>query len=285
MILVIGATGTVGREVVKQLQERGAEFKAMVRDLDKGHAALPGVKMVPGDCADPTSLIPAMADVNKVFLLTAADPNMVAWHKNVIDAAKADGVAHIVRLSALGADASAELNLAKWHGEADEYLENSKVPYTILLPHYFMDNFANFSGETIRTQKTVYAPMRDGAISMVAVKDIAAVAVTALVQDGHSNQRYALTGPEALDFDQAAQILSEEIGEEITYQDVPGEAAYQAMVDGGVPDWLADGLVKLYAYFATGQAAQVSPVVEKITGRPGTAFRQYVQDHLNAFKA
>ncbi|GAA5175445.1 NAD(P)H-binding protein [Niveibacterium umoris] len=284
-ILVTGATGTTGAEVVRQLAARGVPVRALVRDPAKAGAlaALPGVTLVQADLAKPETLAAALDGVERAYLVTSPDPAQVALHSAFFKAAKAAGVKHIVRHSGLGADVNSPISLGRWHGESERELEASGIAWTHLQPHLFMQFFHNHAA-SIRDQGVFYAPLADAAVSMVDVRDIAAAAVVALTEPGHEGQRYAITGPAAVSFAEAAATLSAALGKPVQYVAVTPDQAREAMLGGGMPEWLATDLANMFGFFATGQAAFVSPAVEHLTGKPGHSFADFVRDNLVAFR-
>ncbi len=182
-ILVTGATGNVGGKVVKQLTAVGAKVRAAVQPTSKVDSIkATGAELVELDFNKPETLRAAFKGVDKVFLLTPFVPNMVELGTQAIEQAKRAGVKHIVRMSAMGADATPGIQLGRWHREVETRLEASAIPLTILRPNSFMQNYANMLGHSIKTQSAFYLPMGDGKVSIVDTRDIAAVAVEALTK-------------------------------------------------------------------------------------------------------
>lgn len=285
MILVIGGTGTTGSAVVKALAGAGEKVRVLARSPEKAKAiAGPKVEFVKGDLADPKSLEAAFAGSDRVFLVSAPDPNVGKLHGNAFAAAKKAGAKHLVRLSALGSDPKSSVSLFKWHGETDAALAKAGVPYTVLRPHFFMQNLLMFAG-SIQKDGAFYAPMRNGKISLIDVRDIGDVGAAILRDPAkHAGKTYDLTGPAALGFGDLAKGIGAAIGKPVKYVDVPPPAARQAMVGMGLPDWLADGLVALYADFAAGKAAAVSKATTEITRKPARTLEQFAKDHAAAFR-
>ncbi len=283
MILVTGATGNVGSQLVPTLVRRGAQVRALVHTPEKAKIVEgPGVEIVFGDYDDPASLDAAMQGVEALFLLVFPSPDGQRQPDNLIAAANEAGVRRIVKLSALGAAADSPSMLGRWQHESEQRVAASGLAFTHLQPHSFMQNFFNFA-PAIAEQGAIYAPMKDGRISAVDVRDIAEVAAAVLTEDGHEGKTYVLTGPEAISYADAARALSEVLGRTVSYVDVPPDAARQGMVDAGLPSWLASEMVALYEIFAAGYAADVSPAVEEITGSPGRTFARFAQDHADRF--
>jgi uncharacterized protein YbjT (DUF2867 family) len=137
---------------------------------------------------------------------------------------------------------------------------------------------------TIRSEGVLYAPMRDGRVSMTDVRDIAAVAVTALTHDGHEGKTYEITGPEAISFGQAAERLSNAVHREVRYVDVALGTAREVLIARGTPDWYADAMVKLFEMLSAGAGAGVSNTVQEVTGKAPRAFDDFARDYADAFK-
>lgn len=283
MILVSGATGQIGSELVKQLDYDGVPVRALVRDPARAaELAGPGVEIVQGDFNRPETLARALEGVERAFLLVAVDPRMVQLNQNFLDAAKKAGVKHVVRLSAQGSAVDSPLVLGRWHGESDRALERSGLDWTVLQPSMFMQNIVGYAG-SIRDQGAFYAPMGHGKVGMVDVRDIAEVAVAALTESGHTGQRYAITGPEALSFDDAASKLSHALGKAVRYVDVEPAQARQGMLGSGMPDWFADALLELFAVWKAGHGELVTPVVSDVARKQPITFDEFARDYAPVF--
>jgi uncharacterized protein YbjT (DUF2867 family) len=281
MILVTGANGRTGRAVLELLHSRGVPVRAMVRDVAKATELL-ATEMVVADFSKPQTLPSVVKDIDRVYLTSAPDPEQVAMHRNFIRAAAQAGVRYIVRQSVRGADENSPIKIARWHAASQRELETSGVRWTHLQPVFNMQNFLRFAS-TIRSEGTFFAPMREGAISMVDARDVASVAVEALTAAGHENQTYLVTGPEPLAFADAAQQLSNVLERPIRYVDVSPEQARTGMLAAGMPEWYVQDMLGFYAFYSTGAGAYVSDVVPRIVGRPGRRFRQFVEDHRAIF--
>src|SRR5438132_4180182 len=172
---VTGATGTIGKDVVKELRGLGARFKVVARDPEKARKALGNVEIAKGDLADRASLEAAFKGGTKLFLLGPPSPTQVADQHNAIEAAKRAEIQHVVRLSAIGAETGSKLSLGRWHGQTDEELRQSGLRWTILQPHSFMQNLLGQAG-TIKQQGAIYGSFRDGRVALIDARDIARVA-------------------------------------------------------------------------------------------------------------
>lgn len=284
MILVTGGTGTTGGEVVRLLREQGEPFTVMVRSAAKAETLqAAGVEVVLADLADPASLAPAMKGAESLFLLSGSVANQAELQLNAVEAAETAGVGFIVKVSALGADPESPLTLGRAHADVEEGLAASGIPHAILRPGSFMQNFLG-SAETIRSQDRFYGSSGEGKVAMIDARDIASVAVAILTGEGHTGQVYTLTGPEALSNAVAAAVLSEVLGREISYVDVPGDTLKAGLIEAGLDEWLADDLVTLNGMVAQGAGAQVTDDVERVTGRPARPFAQFAADYADAFR-
>jgi uncharacterized protein YbjT (DUF2867 family) len=284
MILVTGAVGNIGRELVARLAARGDRFRVLVRNPERYTPPADGCEVMEGHFGAPDKLKRALAGVDRVFLLSGVHPRMVDLQTSLIDAAVAQGVGHFVKLSGMDADPGSSLTLGRWHGEIERHIEDSGLAYTHLRPNSFMQNLLH-QARQIATSGKIFAPMRDGRVSLVDVRDIAETAVAALTGDGHAGRTYTLTGPSALTYDEVAAALSQIAGRSISYVDTPPDAAREGMIAGGLPDWWADLLVELMEVCARGDCARVTDDIEHVTGHPARSFAQFAADHAKRFSA
>lgn len=287
MIVVTGATGQIGRELVRELGNAGVKFRALVRSSGKAETIrAAGGEAVIGDYTDPAALKSALAGVASLFLLTPTGPDKVAVESRIAEEAKAAGVSHIVKLSALGADAKGAMLLGRLHGEVERRIEDLGVARTFLRPAYFMQNYLLFA-LTIRAHEAIFAAAGAGRHSDVDVRDIAAVAARVLTEQGHAGRTYELTGPEAQSFADAARKIGKSAGREIRFVDVPVDEARKAMVAVGMSEWMADALNDLYAWYQRGEGttngSAVTLAVEEVLDRPPRAFEPFVRENLQAF--
>lgn len=278
-ILVTGASGTIGRELVQQLHAAGA---AVIAGSSSGRHAH-GVATRRVDFTDIDSLRTAFAGIHTLFLLLPLTENKLAMARNAIQAAREAGVQHIVRSSGAGADATSPFALARLQGEIDELVQNSGIAWTLLRPNCFMQNFIHFHGEQIRSG-TVYLPQGEGLISHVDARDIAAVASRILQQPAaHAGAIYTLTGAQALDNASALAIIARHTGRSLQYVSVSDADGVAAMRSLGMSEWLVGQLLSLHQIIRAGYAAGVSSTVADLLGRAPLSFEQFVQDHRAAW--
>ena len=290
-ILVTGATGTLGGEVVKQLSSStpAVNIKAGVHSAQNVNKVKDGdkVEVVLIDYNKPETLKEALSQVDKLFLLTPDVPNAHELASNLVIEAKKAGIRHIVKQSVMGADLEADVGTFRLHRQAEKIIEQSEIPFTFLRPNEFMQNFVNFHSHFIKNNNAFYLPLEDARVSLVDVRDIAAVAVKSLTEDRsdkHNNKTYLITGPEALSYYQAAEILSSATDKKISYVNISEEEARGAMKEMGMSDWLINTISELHDYFRKGNASQVSSAVEEATGKKPISFSQFAKDYAEAFR-
>lgn len=290
-ILVTGASGTLGSEVVKQLSSStlAVNIKAAVHSTQNVKKLKGGdrVEVVLIDYNKPETLKEALNQVDKLFLLTPDVPNAHELASNMVIEAKKAGIRHIVKQSVMGADLEADVGTLRLHRQAEKTIEQSGIPFTFLRPNEFMQNLINFHSSSIKNNNAFYLPLEDAKVSLVDVRDIAAVAVKSLTEDRndkHDNKTYLITGPEALSYHQAAEILSNATNKKINYVNISEEEARGAMKKMGMSDWIINTISELYDYFRKGNASQVSSAVEEVTGKKPISFSQFAKDYAEAFR-
>jgi len=283
MILVTGATGHVGSDLVRLLAEAGTPARALIHSP---HKAAPiqrlGLETALGDFEQPDTLDAAMAGCDQLFLLSPPSPRQPEQERSVIDAAKRAGVSHVVKQSVPGADPDSELAFARWHAQIEQYLAQSGLAHTLLRPNYFMQNFL-MSAQPVADQGTLYGMTGEGRVSYIDTRDIAAVAAQVLASPEHQGTSYMLTGSEALTAAEVAERLSAAAGRKVGYVDVGPDGFRQALAGVGLPGWLADAVVAGNALLAAGRGAGVTGEVARLTGRPPRTFGQFAADHRAAF--
>jgi len=201
-----------------------------------------------------------------------------------LEEARRAGVQYVVRMSAMGADLQPSIQLGRWHRQVEEMIESSRIPFTILRPNMFMQNYATMYAQSIRAEGAFYLPHAEAKASLIDARDIAAVAVETLTTIGYEGMFYNLTGPEALSNEQIADILSQVVGRRIRYVSLPDEDARKGMKQAGLPDWTIAVLMELHGVTRAGHMAAVTQSVEQVTGRKPVSFAQFAKDHVSAFK-
>lgn len=280
-VLVTGVTGTIGSQVLAALADKDVKVRAAVRSPEK-FSGPKNATPVAFEYEKPETVRAAVQGVDKIFLVMPFVPNQEELSATVIDAAKAAGVKHIVKLSAFGCELEPGIQLGRWHRAVEKRIEASGIPYTFLRPNNFMENFINYYPPT--PDGKIYLPLGEGAVSWIAARDIGEVAARVLLSEGHENKAYTLTGPEALTVAQVAKHLSEASGRTIEYVDVPEEAARQSMLNAGMPEWAVNAMAELNAIDKAGYAASVDPSLGELLGRAPTTFAEFAKEKAARFK-
>ncbi|MCC9311376.1 SDR family oxidoreductase [Kitasatospora sp. RB6PN24] len=285
MIVVTGATGTVGSKVVSGLRERGESVRALVRDPGSRPAGWDeGVEVVAADYTDPTSLDTALAGADVIYLLVAVHPEMAQHEINVIDAAVRTGLRpRIVLHAAAGVEVKPEgVRFLSAHVTGHAHLQAGGLPWTVLAPNGFHQNFLGMAAAVKAGRLTAAAG--DAPVSWVDARDVAEAAVAVLTTDGHEGAVYTLTGPAGLTHDEIADQLGAVAGRTVAYQAVEPEAALAGMLAAGWDPWRAEGLIELYTFYAGGGAGAVTHDVEKLTGHAPRSFADFAADHAAVFR-
>jgi uncharacterized protein YbjT (DUF2867 family) len=289
-ILITGASGNVGSEVVRHLSSsrKDINIKAAGHSVESVRKVIRSddrIEPTELDYDKPDTLRQALKGVQKLFLLTPFQSDMVELSSNMLKEVKnAGNINHIVKLSVMGADAEPGITGGRLHRQAEKMIEDSGISFTFLRPNFFMQNFVNFLSQMIREQGSFYLPAGDGKVSFVDIRDIAAVAVQALTNNYHSKKAYTITGQEAISYEDAAKILSEQVGKNISYVNVSEEQTREGMKSMGMNEWFINSMMELYDITRMGYASQVSSAIEEITGRKPISFSQFARDYAESFR-
>jgi uncharacterized protein YbjT (DUF2867 family) len=282
MILVTGATGRVGSEVVAGLRGNGSALRAFVRSEPCGTTLGPADEVVVGDLDDPTAVAGAVSGVDSLFLVTPATPDQPDRERRLLDAAVSAGVGRVVKLSVLGASPDAPFRFGRNHAVVEDHLRDLPVDWTILRPNRFFSTILA-NAASIADHGLFHGCQGTAPVSLVDVRDIARVAVLALSGDRLSGAAVGLTGPEALTFDEQAAILSRSLGREIRYVDLGPEELGASLRRVGVSDWFAAALVELGLFYKAGGAAEVTGSIPHLTGTGPRTFAEWCQDNRDRF--
>jgi len=278
MILVTGANGNIGSAVVPDLLGRGVPVRVLVRDTAKAQKAFGDrVEIIEGDLSDTASVQSALDGVEKVFLNTPSLDGFIDLQRPLIDAAAQAGVAHLVRISVMGADLTSPISYARGHAALDAHLASSDVPWTVLAPSGYFQNLLS-SAESIR-QGAIYGSAGDGAVGFIDTRDIAEVAAAILTDDGHQGQTHVLTGGQAITYSEIAAAFQSELGHDVAYIDVPPEAFGENLRGFGLPDSQVTDILALFEVFKAGYAATVTPDVAQLLGRQPRTIADFAHDY------
>lgn len=282
MILVTGASGNVGREVVAQLVAAGHGVRVLARDPAKARAAVHrDVEVVQGDLADPTTLDDALSGVERMFSLSTG-PDLGAHEANLAAAATRAGSTRVVKLSVTGAGSGSDNAIVRWHEAGENAFRDSGLAWTFVRPGAFMSNALGWA-PSIKALGKVFLPQGQGKMVPVHPRDIAAVSVAALTKGGHEGKSYSLTGGVALSAGEMVAVLSEVLGTSIEYVAVTEDVARNGMLKAGMPLPVVDALLEWTASTRAGESAQPLPTVQQILGRQPISWREWVIENAAAF--
>jgi uncharacterized protein YbjT (DUF2867 family) len=279
-ILVTGASGNVGGEIVKLLSERGFAVRAADRQARQVAEPVPNIEAVAFDFSRSETFAPAFAGVERMFLMRPpAISNVRRFIFPAIDAAKQAGVKHIVFLSLIGV----EKNRIVPHYKIEQHILASGLDYTFLRASFFMQNLNTTHRREIRERSEIFVPAGKGKTSFIDVRDIAAVAALALTQEGHGGQAYDLTGGEALDYDQVARLFSQVLGRTITYRRPSLLQFLRRQHESGVSSSMALVMAGIYTTARFGLAGRLAEDTRRLLGRAPIQLKDYIDDYKAAW--
>jgi uncharacterized protein YbjT (DUF2867 family) len=284
MILITGASGTVGKAVLNEVARSGAKHKAMYRSPDEAAKASKGTQAVIADFGKKETLAAALRDVDSVYLVCSPIPELVQLESNMIEACLAAEVKHIVLNSALGAGDYAK-SFPSWHRKVEDKLKGTQISFTILRPNSFHQNVVTYFAPSIRAQGVFYSSMGNARTSYLDVRDIADVAAKALAGGKHRGKIYELNGPEAITYAQLAEKISKHAGRPVQYADIPGGAQRNAMLDQGIPAWQVDALLDLRDYYTSGNGGAVDQLLSELLGRGPLTMDRFLAEFAGEFRS
>jgi len=283
MILVVGSTGAVGRQVVRELAEQKIPVRALVHSPEKeALIAGPDVETVLGDLRDGPTLDSALDGVSKAFLISPLNPHMVELQVNFILSAKRAGNIHVVKVSGLGTSLDSPITSGRWHAQVEKQLVDSGLPFTFLRPPFFMQNILAFAPQVAR-DGFFETSMKETPVAMIDVRDVASIAVAVLTTGGHANRSYAITGPQALSFVEVAAEISHAIGKQVTYRAVSAEKEREQLLRKGMPEWHIDLILQFHHALGAGLASEPGLTVERFSGRRPRTLAELLQENVKAF--
>jgi uncharacterized protein YbjT (DUF2867 family) len=280
-VLVIGATGSVGSELVTLLGRLGENVRAATRKPAAARSPHSAVEFVEFDFERPQTFAATLDGVDRVFLIARpGDHHADRVAFPLIDEMKRAGVRQVVNLSAMGVESQDDFALRK----VERYLEDSGIGFTHLRPNFFMQVFS--SGPLlldIRSTGAIHIPAAGAKLSYIDARDIAAVAAATLTKRGHTGKAYTLTGGQALDHHEIARAISGAAGKTIQYEAITEEAARSALASGGLSPERRERLIGFYRLVRQGFCAPVSSDVQTVLGRPPISFAQFAKDHAQCW--
>jgi uncharacterized protein YbjT (DUF2867 family) len=280
-ILVTGASGVIGREIVRTIIERGNCVRIGMRDVRKAVDMECGIcPVIPFDYERPDTFKEAFDGITGFFLATpATHPRIDELVLPAILHARQSGVRHIVSLGSIGVDIDPESPLLV----IERCIQSCGIDYTILRPNILMQNLATFAGSGIKDSGMIRAPLANATVSFVDARDVAAAVAETLISNQHRNRMYVLTGSETLDFRRVASILTEVTGKQISYQTVTHDQARADLIDAGWSGEIAELMIGLYEIARQGWCSAVRPDLRDILGRAPITFEQFARDYIKSW--
>ncbi|WP_344313215.1 NAD(P)H-binding protein [Fodinicola feengrottensis] len=283
MILVTGAGGTVGSALLDELSALGHQPRRAFHSPAKtALASADGLDAVTIDFGQPDTLPAAMAGVQTVFLLGTSGPSQPEHEGNMVAAARAAGVRRIVKLSAWRADEDLT-PIGRFHHASEQAVRTSGLAWTFLRPNFYLQNFTRRLAASIRDTGGFAQLASDAPIAFVDARDVAAVAARVLVEPGHDEQAYELTGPAALTYAEAATAIGKVLGQPVVFRGLTAAQARAEMLADGIPAGFADILLEVSLAYQHGGADRLTTTVKDLTGREPISLERFVQDHREAF--
>jgi uncharacterized protein YbjT (DUF2867 family) len=285
-ILVLGASGNIGSFLTQYLVQRNADIIAGVPAVELPKIQkreLPGVAL---DFNDPASLDKAMQGINSLFLLLPMVPSMLNGGRNIIEAAQRNNIQFILRSSLIDAFPGSPYFLYNVHGRIDQLLRESDIPYAIVHPNSFMQNFVVYHANAINSNNS-FSFTGEGStkVSYIDVRDIATVDAEILVRpEPHRNKEYTVTGPSALSYDEVAGILSAAAGRTIRYVRLSEDQFREGLRKMGAPDWMIKAYMSFEYHINDGDQMIVTNDVCAVSGKTPNTFAQFARDYAQTWQ-
>jgi len=283
MILITGASGSVGKAVLLEAIRKESGVRAMYRSKEEAAKAPSGCEPVLADYSDKQSLRKALDGVSSVYIVCSPIPKLVELESNMLDACRECGIRHVVLNSALGAGDFGK-SFPSWHRKVEDKLKTTGMSYTILRPNGFLQNIVAYNAPSIRAEGAFYAAMGDAKVSYLDVGDIAVVAVKALKGGTHAGKTYELNGPEAISNAELARRISNIAGRAVNYVDIPEPAQREAMLGLGMPEWQATALLDLQQFYKQGGGAKTDGLLKSLIEREPVTLDQYLAANAREFQ-
>lgn len=277
-VVVTGATGTIGREVVRLFSESGTPVRAMGRSAEKlAGLADETVAVTVADNQDVAAVAKAAHGADVMVMITPAAPDAVAQASALIEAARRSGVRKIVRVSAIKAASDGPTDNTRQHAQTELEIQSSGLDHVFLRPSYFMQNMFLATESLIRDNRFSLA-MGEGCIGMIDTRDIALCAKECALSDDWNGEALELTGPQSISFGDVAHILSAMSGRQIQYEAISPQMAFEFIDGAGWGSWMA-ALARDYgAAYGAGWGDFVTRHVAEITGRAPRSFGEFANE-------
>lgn len=280
-IFLTGISGNVGSAVFEYLKSKKAKIVAGVRNINKYENQREDIRFVHFDFEDPSTFSQALRGVEKVFMMRPPQiTNVDGVFRPFIETCIQHDVKHIVFLSLLGV----EKNPFPPHHKIEKIILQSGIDYTFIRPSFFMQNLSTTHVQDIKDRNDLFIPSGKAKISFIDTRDIGEIIGRTLIEKGHRNQKYTLTGPEAIDYEYVAKVMSEVLGRRITYSN-PGLLKFRKdMIQRGIKKEFANVMMLLYLTTKLGMANHLTKTAENILGRKPYNIYDFVMEYQDVWK-
>ncbi|TXK85566.1 SDR family oxidoreductase [Paenibacillus sp. N3.4] len=288
MIVIIGATGTIGSALLERLVDLGIPARALSREPKKlrdklGEKGQSTIEVAAADATDPESLRRAFTGASQLFLAMSNSPRQIELETSIIQIAAEAGIKHIVKISSPAFEMSSPVAVAGWHQEIEKVLSESGLTHTVLRPYAFMQNLLRFT-PTITTQNVFFGSMGDSSCNFIDCRDIADVAAEILTNREVSGQVYTLTGSEIFSYPQIASQLSALLDREIRYIDMDPQVLLRNLIEHGhMPPWLANHVVEIQAMSRI-VPERPTDTVKRLLGREPRKLDAFLNEYVTNFR-
>lgn len=285
LIFVTGATGTIGREAVKQLVNAGAKVRAGVYNQKEAEKInLSGVEIVSFDFENDEQIMNSLNGVEKVLLITPFTDKMTEYTRKFVEFSKSAGVRHIVRISMMCADLNSPSSALRMHAECEEIVKNSGIPYTILRPNWFMQDFLNYAS-TIKNPGIYRAPINlKGSISFVDARDVATICAMALTSENAGGGTYILTGPQTFTYRAVEDNFAYVLTKRVIFKEMKDDEFRTIMSGYGLSEWQINALLELYDEAEKDIFKEIISTTADILGRKPETFKTFIKAYIKEFR-
>ncbi|UCG73902.1 MAG: NmrA family NAD(P)-binding protein [Chromatiales bacterium] len=282
-VLVVGATGRIGGELLRLLAAAGKPVRALVRPDSASAKGFPqGVDIVTGDLSEPDSLHAATRGIGAAFIAVRDHPDQVQWESNLIESLEAAGEAQLVKVSAYAASLDPPPGYGRIHAAIEARLRESSLRWTVLQPYMYMQNFLEVA-DAIRYAGRIPLPLGHCRVAFIDARDVARVAASVLGSAGHDGQTYVLSGGESLRGTDVADAMTTVLERRVTYVPVPQWLAGRLMRLSGVTDWDVEMRAELFQMLRRNGEADTNDTVARLTGAGPTPLEAFLRDHRPVF--
>jgi len=274
-IIILGATGNIGTEVLKSLKSKSVEVFAGVQSENKFNKVSElGATPIIVNFEKQESLNAALKGMDRVFLVTPMMQNPETITQNVINAVRQNGIKHFVRSTAAGADSKNSVQMLRWAGASEDLLKNSDINYTIVRPATFLQNFINFMAYTIKTQNAFYAPFGNSKLSYLDLIDFGDGVAEILTSENHYGKSLNFSG-NTYTMPDLAETLCSVLDRKISYVDITEEMTKKSMLEMHIPEWMVNAMLELYSITKQGLTNAFSEDFRTITGKDYTDAKSF----------